>query len=1072
MSRSFSSAGAVLVLSLGCVPASGRDLVHSVRSTPLNPPSDPVERDTMPLVVDWPAGLEGRIAAGIQAGVPFGRGTLRAPQHARLLGPDGKEMPCQVNVLSTWDHGQSIKWLEVKFLATREHSDGYRIEFGTAVRPKSFPPLETHESPDEIRVDTGSIVVQVGRTTGDLVTAVRAGGSTRDFLGEPIRGFVVDQDDRTYWTSSHGRDVVVEQTGPVCAVIQVSGWYASDNEEPLNRYVARLFLWTGLETVHLQHTFINTGDCDHCQYRAIGLQTRAALAKVHGVALGGPDAKPLAVELAPHERIALVQQDSSRWASLLGGQREEIDGHLGNSLRIEGEGPTLTAGLRWLWQQHPSGFEVDRTGQIRIHFWSPHAGKLLDLRPAEYLKNLSPTAYETFRLQTKDFSRMHELLPEDGGTRHPTGIGLGKTHDVFFHFSGDSRDLAPEDPLARSRAVLADHPPYAFADPARACQTLVQGRVHPKDTKRFEDVEAMLDAYVQGLYTMRTWDRGFGDGHGFFDFGDTPHQRAHYFHRFWSHMFYVGPASYWKLWFRAGDRLIYEFALANTRHCSDLDTGHHTPAPDGHGQNRAGGTTSDDSGLFHYFASYSGDGYTPEIIQTHNYAEYLCLAHEMTGDPRVRDVIHEVVEAVKWEWRRLGGKPGWAHRATGNGLSQVMSLYELTWDPELRPIVDELARQVVDNTFNGITTGYDRSPADFTLAYIFPGAIKYHRVTGDPRMAEWIVRNADHCRRFSGVGKGDYFAKWDGLAYAYDLTGDRRFAEALRFAVRDWVQGHDPTGWIGKSWGLSQVSLALKAIAELDETPPRPTQILSTTDLVLLDEDDAPIDLDLVVLGPTRAPPLDEARLPQIVLQDPRARIIDTRPYPGAKEDSLFARGGWTESFSLEPDGETGIYVLRLLDMPGPRDESEPMRHDESMISAWMQVTSWTRHRMMARVRPDGVSPGGRYAFGQYDLYVPPATERIRRIRVQANTRTSGETVLRLVAPDSSVAAETPIPPQPPYGMAWFSVEAAPRSDQCGQVWTVDLPDLGEMRRVEIEGVPPYLAPPGQGFAIRSVPMP
>ncbi len=1065
-------------------------------ATIVNPQTNPVmpavASQRVPLRIDLPQGLDQqrpstRASQGysttMQGTVPFQRGVLRDIAHVRLLDKTGQEHPCQLRTLTTWDQGQSIKWLEVLFVADDASQDGWQLEFGRKVsRRQTKSALRVGESHRGIVIDNGVIHLRIDRDTGHLLSELRHTNGN-PILTEPLVGQVTDQHGQIYTTGTHQRAIDVEEDGPIRSVARITGWYQSDKsdgERPLNRYVARVYVWANQPTIRVQYTFINTGHAQNYRYRAIRVSSATAIPEhvtfyadtdsYTNADADHPDARDLRFTENQLSPIVAVQAQSNT-AHITPSEGEAVTlPRLGNTMSLGNDQQQLITSVRWLWQQHPAGFEVDKTGRFRIDLWSPHADKIFDLRQAEYVKNIGPRAYDLMRRQSVGFPRKHELLPEDGGTRQASGIGMGKTHELYFT-AVPTADAAP---LARRSALLADHPVYLTAEPESAVATGVRGLVHAVDRQRFPQVEKMVDDMVGGFYTMRKWDHGFGDGYGFFNFGDSPGRDANYFHRYWTHLFYLSPSSYWQLFFRSSDRATYELALANARHCSDIDTGHHTPDPNGtpkpDARERAGGVNTDDAGLFHHFASYHGNGYTAEPIQTNNYGMYLCLAYEMTGDRRIRDVIDEVTEAMLWGWQAHGGAHGWQHRSNGNAFANYVYLYGVTWDKRIEVPMEYLRKQMLENvTDDGANIGNNDAIADFTTAYMVPGATEYHRMTADPQVAQWIVANADYMSRYTGVGPWDHFAKWGGPAYAYQLTGKTYFVSAIKSDLDKMLAEYTPTAWMVKSYPLFHMGTTLAAIAAVDASELNPpTWGLTTSDMLVHDDDDRPMTLDVVVWGPRPLNSIDADHLPALELVDPNGQVVDRRPYPDTVLKQRYAVGGWAERFAVHGDKATGVYQVRLTGMPViSLDNDIPFQHDGDPLPAWIEVRSYTQHKMASRVQPDGLSPGGRYADSDYELYVPADAKQIKiRVRASRYPHEAGDAIT-LTTAQGDLIAQTPITASPLRGeIEWYELSTPVNSLIADTVIKLHLPKFGEIRPVVIEGVPPYLAVDGQGFKL------
>lgn len=110
-------------------------------------PVDTVERRKVALTLDADeeaiAACKGGLAAvkwPAAGSVPFPRGALYSPEHARLLDANGVERQAQVSVLSRWPD-ESIRWLLVEFIAQLPQEAGgvFAVEYGRSVARAEVP---------------------------------------------------------------------------------------------------------------------------------------------------------------------------------------------------------------------------------------------------------------------------------------------------------------------------------------------------------------------------------------------------------------------------------------------------------------------------------------------------------------------------------------------------------------------------------------------------------------------------------------------------------------------------------------------------------------------------------------------------------------------------------------------------------------------------------------------------------------------------------------------------------------------------------------------------------------------
>lgn len=402
----------------------------------------PVQAEFVLLHVSVPEGLEAWNRCPVRTGVPFRRGALLSKDNVRLYAGD-VEIPCQTRILSSWDSGQSIKFLLVTFVAEAPWTP-YTLRFGTQVSLPKYSGISVTETVTEIAVDNGILKVAIG--TEGLIHSVLLLEQGRPMpiqllkAGHEVQGYFVDQHDHSYRTKlsqpmsrKPPPVATVEEAGPIAAVVRISGWYQAvgprrGDVNPLNQFVVRVYVYHKTDFIRLHHTFINTGFCEDYQYKQIGLDLPLNVPAVKKAVFGSKESGEAVISLSASQWAAVVQLDSSKRRTLKGKagvspSAPVKDGRIGNMVRLIGGKRAAAIAVRGLWQQHPSGFEASADGLVKIHFWSPHQRKLFDLRAKNFLENLKPGAYDEYRDQSVTMKNSLEPPPPRRSHRQPVAAG-------------------------------------------------------------------------------------------------------------------------------------------------------------------------------------------------------------------------------------------------------------------------------------------------------------------------------------------------------------------------------------------------------------------------------------------------------------------------------------------------------------------------------------------------------------------------------------------------------------------------------------------------------------------------
>ncbi|MBM4037207.1 MAG: hypothetical protein FJ290_01725 [Planctomycetes bacterium] len=211
--------------------------------------------------------------APVNLGVPWPQGALRSAETLRLLDAAGTERPVQAEVWCRWPDG-SVKWALLTFLVTvrRQSTATHRLGTGTGKLPAAEPggtgfrPVTVREEATHIIVSTGAArfrlprdrfapfdeVVLEGQERPLVSADERAGGLCLEVAGEAGKS-------QRFLSGRGSAKAEVESSGPVRAVVRVTGRLGAEDGSTRLDYVARLHFFAGRPAARLQLTLVNRG---------------------------------------------------------------------------------------------------------------------------------------------------------------------------------------------------------------------------------------------------------------------------------------------------------------------------------------------------------------------------------------------------------------------------------------------------------------------------------------------------------------------------------------------------------------------------------------------------------------------------------------------------------------------------------------------------------------------------------------------------------------------------------------------------------------------------------------------
>jgi len=668
-----------------------------------------VARRRVPLNVEEPDGIIRRDWP-VSNGVPLPYGELASPANARLLGPDGKTVPAQLDPLAIWDDS-SIRWLLVTFLCDLQPKEvkAYTLEYGNDVKGEAArSSLEVRDQANQVEVSTGAISFEISRERGALLQNLRLGGQGARLLSDGADFVLTDADGRTFHSARSRPEVVVEEAGPLRAVVRMSGKHASPEGGRLFEYRARLYAYAKQPWARVLHTIVNSERGYSTSLREIAMRAPLQGAQVGAI---GAEERQYAWDGKRSSGLRLYQRGLEDFRGTRTQQYDVTDvldsgpKKLGEGRRATGwvgavsEAGTVRTYLRHCWQSFPTALEVGREG-ISLGMWPKEAGEF--------------------------------------------GFGLGgaKTHEIFFEFA-----KAGDSPLPRAGRKF-ERPLLAIPDPKWSCDASALGSYSSRHPSRFGVVEAFLDSKWES--TMRS-----GHATSYAHFGDVGLSGGGYeVHG------EIEVHGVFCQFLRSGDRRYFDFGDPWVRHSMDLDIRHAGRNAEtigaGVGHPQRGGHKTGLNDTFCHTGADPAKGYSHmHGDPSHTWLRCFLDYYFFTGD--------------RWslETAKLGGQSKVAHalrpsrpgggRTGGMVLQQLMELYLALWEPDFLDAARATAEQAISyqcrdgswyswtNTKEGLarrsTSAYDKG--GLCTSIMLNGLKNYYKLTRDPRARKSFIYGMD-----------------------------------------------------------------------------------------------------------------------------------------------------------------------------------------------------------------------------------------------------------------------------------------------------------------------------------------
>ena len=751
-------------------------------------PTPPKAGDRIRVGIDLPEGVGSVQSRPLTFGVPFPAGALWDVGRLSVVDDEGRPLPAQMEITGRWAKDGAIKWVRVDALAGRPGGCNIAFRNDREDLPKPTQPVKVVETENGVNVTVAGVTYVLGKGHSPI-RAIRRGERILA-TADGARGlYVMNQNDLVGDAASDDETMTVEARGPVAASVRFEGFYRAKDGTQFARHITRCEFFAGQPAVNVTHTLILTNDTNELWLKEAGWEftVKPGANPAALFALSRGDWRKTVRTPVGEDQIAFMIQDDhtqfgggrnhfyvARQSDKADPERLAEGTECGDWAALAGDGGGLMVSCRDTALQHPKEFAVS-PGHFSFLLFSNRTGEAIDFRPEALIKRWNKGG----RLSKGNW--LEQIRKTESNA-----VGWSKTHQFFFR-------ATPPNPKPEALAELSrlhSQPVLAMPDPEWIHRSRVLGPLHPKDPKRFPEVEAFIE---KSFEPWRASAERF-DEYGFIDYWSGPHYSGFpSSHRY--RLSYTLRNDAWLLYARSGDRKIFDFASNTARTFMDAMMARWDGPSRGKGLSRIRGLFLSSGGSFYdKLPYYWENGAYPEF-STDTTLNHILTYYHLCGYRRGKDVVEEYQDGLKRWW---GGAPS-QFRRTWRPLMLLRCLrqsYTLTWDDDLRTMINSVLNFVYDPEITvALTKDRPYNSPTYKTATDVSSVIRTYRQFGGPRLHEM----ADKLSRYwwyRYLGRSTQNRLQRGLVadFLYEETKAPAIAAGLALSMRQQTGETGPTG--------------------------------------------------------------------------------------------------------------------------------------------------------------------------------------------------------------------------------------------------------------------------------------
>ena len=721
----------------------------------------------------------------LTVGVPFPRGGLAEGEAVAIRNEGGTLQPLQSRVLERHPDG-STRWLLLDYQADLAPFGVSRNTLVIGSKGPDAPAgarIDTTEQGTTLVVDNGVLKLELDRKSSVPLGRVWRAGKLVSSGG---MDFVITAPDGEKFSARDDTTAAfeLEEAGPLRLVARWKGTHTSTKGKKYFDYLLRLYVYAGNPFIRVDHIFTNRLDPDVTEVKEI-------VARL-----------PIQLEGQLEYSVGDLYRARLQSPAFKASEPVRLEQYALGDMRILGEGGKVlkgaTTAASGVGRTNSRGW-VDASGETEgillagKNFWQNYPKAI----------SASPEAFQCF------------LIP-DRGKPFPVPRGMAKTHTFFLYFhQGKKEPIAPTD-----LAYMVQRWPMPAAPPEYYESSGELWDYFSYFPKRYPRLEAAIREMFEPDRHDGPANVSPGRAYGLKHYGDIvvrPENKEDFDpdapDTYYLNNEYDTPHVLAMLFLRSREITKWWGAEAHALHMMDIDTCHHTiPLPTL--------LNNDPKILLHaqyrHCYQHVGGTQTPggmpiEPLHSHVFAQGLLDYYHLTGDRQALDVATGYAQNLAYKTNHYDKYKWGIGRESGWSLMVLGGVYMIRPDEEIRKAGDTMIEKIRSQQEPGgeMLHGYfhPKSYEDRTTTLCVRGLVKWHQATGDEKVKKLIVDLMQGYLKMAFGAEGTAlagswpehqkastpsqgFADLESLAYAYELTGDRKFIEAgipaLSHAV-DWI---------------------------------------------------------------------------------------------------------------------------------------------------------------------------------------------------------------------------------------------------------------------------------------------